>query len=574
MFNSDFHSKERLEYIRQQAKSKFEQIRETMIDLGLWTIPHRMKWLLSQTPGVRNNRHIIDPTHILALNSCVSGFLEGNTSVSRPWFKYGTRNRERDLVPENREWLDMLTRSALRYAMNSNYYNAASEFYYDYHSLGTGAHYISERQDTNLPHFHTLTPGSYYPLNNAYGEPVVLVTECAMSVKALVEEYGVRENGKWVWDNISSSTRKMYEEANYTQMVEVVRVIEFNQDFDTSQPIGGRNRRWISRTYERGVGKSFVNNPEIDMTPYDSKDKDRYLRISYSQRKPFIVGKTFSNMGFEYGETGATFTALGAIKSLNKKAIGKDMALDQMLKPTIQGPSNLKKSYISTSPGRYIPLDAMSMSKGGLRQVYEINPAIGAVIQDVGDLRQQIERAYYADFLLYLSLNPKTRTATETDAIMGERQMVIGPVLQSLNWSYNLPLVEYFADYALENDPDLPPPPPDLEGEFIRPEFISVFAQAQRAADLPGVERYLAFVGQVGQLDPSIFDKVDVDKVADIFDDRLYLPPGINRPQAEVEARREQAAMMARRDAELEQLTQVAGAAKDLGVSAQPGGQR
>lgn len=187
-------------------------------------------------------------------------------------------------------------------------------------------------------------------------------------------------------------------------------------------------------------------------------------------------------------------------------------------------------------------------------------------------MRRQVDKFYYADFLLFLSNNPKTRTAAEANAIVQEQQTVIGPNLQSLNFTHNLPVTDYIMSYNLENDPHLPPPPEGLQGEFIRTEFVSVFAQAQRAADLPSIERYMAMISQVGQLNPAIWDKANVDKFADLIDDRLYLPVGLNNPQALVDAKRQQAQAMAQRQQMLEQqLPAVAGAAKDLGLGAGQG---
>jgi outer membrane murein-binding lipoprotein Lpp len=256
---------------------------------------------------------------------------------------------------------------------------------------------------------------------------------------------------------------------------------------------------------------------------------------------------------------------------LNKKAIGKDMALDQMLKPTLQGPATLKKSYITNAPNAFIPLDAMSAAAGGLKAVHQINPAIAALNQDVNDLRDQVNKLYYADYLLYLTRNPKTRTAREVDAVVQEQQLIIGPNLQSLNWTYNEPVLDFVMDYVLEEDPYLPPPPESLQGEFLRTEFISVFAQAQKAADLPSVDRYVQMIQNVGQLQPSIFDKINLDKLADLYEDRLFLPAGLNQPQSKVEAMREkQQAMQMRQQAMTEMIPAMAGAAKDLGLTNKP----
>lgn len=559
------------EFLRTQAKEKFDPCRSTWTDLLRWALPHRAKWLQSQNEGERNNQHIVDPTHILALRSYVAGFLEGNTSATRPWYRSGTADKELNIRPKNKEWLDLFTNQTLKALQSGNFYHAAGEFYYDYGVVNTGSYYIDERDNGTL-FWHVLIPGSYYVINNAYGEAIIMVREMSLSVKALVDLYGKKKNGKWDWSNFSSNVRKMYEDGTYKTMIDVVCIYKENPDFDVNKAIGGNNRKWIKLAYESSAGNAPYYMTETQgLSSPSADDKEKYLNVSFSKRKPFIVGKSHSSGNYEYGEKGPTIDALGLIKSLNKKAIGKDQALEQMLRPAMQGPAALKKSYITTAANSYIPLDAHSLSQKGLRPVFEINPAIGELIQDVTDMRQQVDRLYYADYLLYLSRNPKTRTATETQAIVQEQQLIIGPNLQSLNWTHNVPVVEFVMDYVLDNDPHLPPPPDDLAGQFLRPEFISVFAQAQRAADLPNIDRYVERMMNIGQIDPRALDKVNLDRLADLYEDRLYLPSGLNREQSKVDAMREQAQAMQQRQQQMEQMALAAGAAKDMGLQAKQG---
>ena len=125
-------------------------------------------------------------------------------------------------------------------------------------------------------------------------------------------------------------------------------------------------------------------------------------------------------------------------------------------------------------------------------------------------------------------------------------------------------------DYVLDEDPYLPPIPEGLQGESLRTEYISVFAQAQKAADLPVIDRYVEMVSNVGQIMPSIFDKINLDKLADIYEDRLFLPAGLNNPQSKVEALREKAMKQAQREQMLnETAPALAGAAKDIAASQQ-----
>ncbi len=562
--------KAQYEYLRMQADQQFNKVRQTWIDCGKWALPHRIKWLLSQTPGERNNQHIVDTTHILALRSFVAGFLEGNTSASRPWFRIFSKNDELNEVYENKNWLQHFTDRVLHCLSRSNFYNAAGGFYYDYGTFNTGAHYIDEIRGTL--YFHNLIPGSYKAINNRFGEAVILVREMSLSVKAIVDGYGVKKNGNYVWSNFSSRVKKLYEDGNYTTMIDVVHCVKENHRYDPNKPQAGLNKRWLSCTYELAGsnGQSYAEGQEYGSSILNTKEEEVYLNMSASKRKPFIIGKSDSGSNFEYGEKGPTSDSLGLIKSLNKKAIAKDQAIEQILRPALQGPASLKKSYITTASNSYVPLDATSLAQKGLRSIFEVNPEIATLTQDVMDLRDQVSKHYYADYLLYLSMNPKTRTATETDAVVKEQQLIIGPNLQALNWTYNVPVVEFVMDFVLDEDPELAPPPEALAGNFLQAEFISVFAQAQKAADLPAIDRYVGMVEAVGQLQPKIWDKVNLDKLADLYEDRLFLPAGLNNPQGKVDAMRQQAQAMAQKQQMMQEtIPAMAGAAKDVGLKVQ-----
>lgn len=569
-----YNEKQNCEYLKEEATRIFDPFKATWCDLLRWGAPHRANWILSQTPGQRKNQHIVDATHRLALRSSVAGFLEGNTSTTRPWFRISVRDQEKSEDYQVKAWLQHYTQRCMSYLGASNFYHSVGQFYYDYLTVNTGSFYIEELEKGGF-FFHSLIPGSYKVINDAYGESAILIREFCLNAKAVVDKYGkIDENGKRDWSNISDSVKMMYERGDYTEKIDIVHIIKENPDYDFTNPDDPMNKKWLELTYETGTTKGTSNsgNGKYYNQEFSPIHNNKFLKRFTTKRKPFIVGK--ATEGAEYGEDGPMLMSLGLVKSLNKKAIGKDEALEQILRPTLQGPASLRKSYISNAPNTFVPIDSKSAnSKQKLEPIYQINPAIGALIQDVDDMRQAVDKIFFADFLLYLSRNPKTRTAAETHAIVEEQQRVIGPNLQSLNYTFNTPLVEWVMDYVFFEDPYLQPPPEKLRGQSLNAEFVSVFAQAQRAADLPSVDRYLAMVGNVAQLDPKILQKVNVDKIADIYEDRLYLPTGLNNPQDKVDAMRQQAQQQAQRQQMLEQtIPAVAGAAKDA-AQAQPRGQ-
>lgn len=549
------------EYIRSQAKAKFEYVKQDWIDYGLWALPHKTRWLLDQEDGRRNSRHVVDPTHRIAQRSYVAGFLEGNTSASRPWVRHIHPDPDVNRFPENRAYLEKLTRKVLNVFAQSNFYDSEGAVYYEYSTFNTACQFI-DRIGRRL-FYHNLDPGSYFVINNAFGEPVVLVREFELTVKAIMDRYGKLPNSY-----ISKAVRKMYDQGDYTTKIQLCTIVQENERYDANLPAVKLNRPWIALTFEGGISRSNTYYSGMSgVETSEESEREEYINVDAYSLKPFVVAKSQSSNNYEYGETGPTEMAFGLVRSINKKAIGKDLALEQMIKPTYQGPASLNKSYLTNQANSYVPLDPASYAAGGLKKINDINPAIQHLVGDVQDLRNIIERIYYSDFLTFLSRNPKTRTAAEVHAVVRESQLVIGPNLQSLNLSHNVPHVEFVTNFVLETDPEMLQIPEGLQGSSLRTDFISVFAQAQRAADLPAVEQYMQMVATVGALDPRIFDKANLDKLADIYEDRLYLPEGLNRAQPEVDAMRQRQAQAAERQKALQEtIPALAGAAKDVGL--------
>lgn len=557
------YSRKECEYLRVLLRNEFECFKTDWIDKGLWVAPHRVKYMLGKQSGKRDNHHIVDLTHVIAHRSFVAGFMEGNTSTTRPWFRFSHPDKDLNNYVPVKEWMQNLNDRCLAIGTSSNLYHALSEAYFDYGIFDTSCIYIDEFPTG--PHFTVLTPGSYYLMNDNTGVANVLVREFPMTIKNVVETFGKKINGKYDWSNFSDRVKSSYENQIYNLEVTICEVVKPNHLFNNDEIEGGSNRKWVSLIYECAGYETTSASSYYAALVDGGYEDDKFLRVSHKTRKPFIAFRNQSTNNFAYGEVGPTTNSLGAIKSLNKKAISKDVAIDLMLRPPMQGPANLKRSYMNTNPNAYVPLNPHEMAQGGAKQLFQMSPAINTLDGDVQDLRNMVRRMYYEDFMLFLTQNPKTRTAAEVNAILSEQQLVIGPALQSLDHTLNNPLVEFLADYAIFEDPYVGPVPQEIGGSSLKTSFVSVFAQAQRAADLPSIDRYMAMITSVGQINPQIFDKADLDKLADLYEDRLYLPAGLNRSQDDVDARREKNAADMQRQQQLnETIPNMAGAARDM----------
>lgn len=547
----------------------FENIRPDWIDLLYWSSPYQVEQLLTgNQTGIRNNNHIVDPHHLLSRRAFVSGFMEGNTSSTRQWGILETGDDDLNQDEEVKEFTQLLTNKVFKVLSFSNYYRQIPIIYENVSTVNTGVLYIDELPEGKLC-FTPIDPGTYYLENDYKGDAVILVRRFKLSVRQLVHQYGRKVNGNWDWTNFSKEVKDAYEKGRYSDMISVVEWCGRNEFFNANEAPAGVNRPWVCLTYEAGYAQNSQINTATLNTTVSTRKKDedtRFLRIQHRSSKPFIAPRNASAGNFAYGQTGCMLDALGAIKSLNKKAIVRDTNLDFMSETAIQGMAGLKKTYRSNQAGTHLPMTIYEQQMLQQQQQLNLAKANGTGYQlltaDSNDLRSLIDRLFYADYLLYMVNNPKTRTAREVDVIEQEKQLIAGPLLQSLDHTSNVPTLEYAADYVLRTDPSIVVPDA-LAGKSLQVKITSVFAQVQRAADLPQIDQYIQRMAALYNVAPQLLQKVNFDKYADIYADRLYLPAGLNRSQSEVDSQREMMQAAVQRDLQLKQAATAAAAARD-----------
>ncbi|MGH7195010.1 MAG: portal protein, partial [Candidatus Saccharimonadales bacterium] len=68
----------------------------------------------------------------------------------------------------------------------------------------------------------------------------------------------------------------------------------------------------------------------------------------------------------------------------------------------------------------------------------------------------------------------------------------------------------------------------------IKVEYISMLAEAQKAASTASIERLASFVGNIGAAMPQAFDNIDFDEAIDEYAEMLGVSPKIIVPTAKV----------------------------------------
>jgi hypothetical protein len=114
-------------------------------------------------------------------------------------------------------------------------------------------------------------------------------------------------------------------------------------------------------------------------------------------------------------------------------------------------------------------------------------------------VRQRINQAFYADLFLMISNDQRRMpvTAREIAERHEEKLLMLGPVLERLHDEMLSPLIDItFAKHREAGI--LPPPPPELQGQDLKIEFVSTLAQAQKAVGLGSLRSLIGTVALVG----------------------------------------------------------------------------
>lgn len=512
-------------------------------EISEYLLPRSGRFFLEdRNKGQKKHNSILDSTGTDALDILTAGSQSIMASPARPWFRMTTGNPELDEAAAVKMWLSDVTRLMQMVFQKSNTYLAMSTMYEELGAFGTAASVLLP-DFKNVIHHHVLTVGEFAIATDHKGDPNTLYREFQMTVAQVVDEFGI--------ENVSEMVRNAHIAGRLDQWVTVLHAIEPRSNRDTSK-IDSKNMPWSSVYFELGDNSAKV------------------LREGGYKRFPCLIPRWIVRSGNIYGNSPA-MSALGDIKQLQHEQLRKAQGIDYMTKPPTQAPASMKGREIDTLPGGVTYVDQVGASNG-IRNLFDVRLDLNHLLADIQDVRERIRARFFANVFLMLSGNTDTRlTATEAAMRNEEKMLLLGPVGGRLQGELHGPLIELTFEYMSEAG-ILPPAPEEMQGMELNVEFVSVFAQAQRAVATNSVDRFLLNLGQVAQFKPDVLDKFDADKWADEYVDMLGVNPEMVVPADKVAKIREARAQAQAQAAQAEQAEQMAGAAQKLGTVQTPTG--
>jgi hypothetical protein len=561
------------------------------IDLGQHFRPYRGRYLsvgaaFDTNKGWRRNWSIVDSTPLITNNICAAGLLAGTASPSRPWFGYELDSEQAMQAKGVKDWLAAVTKTNRDILSQSNFYNALFECLGEYGvfgilALGREWGAVHDPTEPDLPHFNPYTIGSYYIANDKNRRVSTFFRDFQWTVAQIVQKFATGPlDEEASWRNISLRTRGLWYSRQRDAWIDLVHAIEENLDRDVTK-MDNANMRFRSVYYELGgepdriLADTKQVVPGAQMGDIDA-DMRKALRVGGFRNFPVFCARWYTNSEDAWGR-GWAMDALGDARALQLQQRRKAQAIDKLVDPPMMADASLRNQRTSMLSGD-VTFIAPEQGSVGFKPVYEVKPDLQGILEDIKETQDRIKSLGYADiFAMFIQAEQTGQpiTAAEVNAKQQEKLLMLGPVLEQMNYDLFNPLHEWLFAEGLRHG-KYPPMPPAMRGTSIRVKYVSILAQAIQAVTFQAIQQFNGFVGQVAQItaqgaqNPAL-DKVDFDAMVEEAAKSTGVPPHIIRDddavkqirdvrQQQQQAQQQQEAMQAQAQA----VAQHAGAAQKL----------
>ena len=484
--------------------------------------------------STKRKRDIVKRTGKRGATILASGMQGGLTSPARPWFRLGLSNEALQEKHAVKQWLHAVETKMYQIFRKSNFYQAMHAMYFQLGGFGTSPVIIAEHPDRDINAI-PVNVGEYYLANNQHGEVDTFARRFMLTYRQMAQKFGE--------ENLSIKAQDALRR-NPDDYVEVYHMI------------------WERDPEERNNESPLPKKWRFGSIYWEPNNRDNKILAEGGFREwPVPTGRWLQpDSSATYG-MGPGHDALSDV--LQVQSMAKDFL--RGVKKEIDPPVRVPKQYkdrLKTFPGGINYVGQQDNEAVG--PLYEVSPNLDAVRVGIQETEQQILEAFFADLFLMATQEDRSNiTAREIAERHEEKLMILGPVIERLHSEVLGPIID--RTYAImARNGMLPPPPRDIQGEEIQPEYISSLAQAQKMAGLSSMDRFATAAGNIAQIKPEAMDKLNADGWLSEYADMVGVPPSSLNSDETVEQMRQARAQQEAQQQMMEQAKQAGEAAENI----------
>ena len=480
------------------------------------------------------NGQLVDATGVLAMRTLAAGLHGGMSSPARPWFRLAAADPDLARRPLVGAYLDECARRMRALFHRTNFYNALHTVYAELGTFGTA--FLFELADVERGfRFVPLSAGEFVLDMDESRRVDTVFRRFRLNARQLARAFGQEA----LPESLRSALRRgrgyagSYTVAHAVLPRADVRLAgqtgQTGQTRQTGQEAGSpQGGSWASVYWLEEGGGRHGAGPHL-------------LRSGVFGSFPGF-GPRWSAAGNDvYGRSPA-MDSLPDCRMLQQMGITMLKAAHKAVDPPMSVSASLKSVGLDLTPGG---INYVESAPGQIPQaaapLVSTRPDMVQTRQAMEAVQKQVKAGLFNDLFRLIMDGRQGVTAREIAAREEEKLLLLGPVLERLHSELFIPLVE--RTYSLMNQMDmLPPPPPEVWGQPLRVDFVSLLAQAQKLVCTGAVREYLTFAGDAAKAWPEVLDSVNPDAVADSYAEYLGLEAGCLRPQEERETLRRQRA--------------------------------
>jgi hypothetical protein len=542
--------RQRLQVLQAALESERATFLSHWRDISEHVAPRRPRFYTSDVNrGDRRNQKIVHTGPVISSRTLRAGLMSGITSPARPWFKLTIADMENLDEGPVKDWLDETTKRMNGVFSRSNLYNCLLSVYGDLGNFATAALLVEEDDDYVLRNY-SVPLGSFSIGLSDKLRVEIFFRDFQMTVRQIVQKFGLQRDGSIDWSNISLAVRTAYDSNHLDQQFVIVHAILPNEYFDETM-LEAKFKKYASLYYEKGSNESC-------QTP----DQNKFLRESGYDYFPVLVPRWETTGEDAWGTNCPGMEALGDMKQLQLGQRRMAQAIDLLVKPPMKGPTSLRQTTAGILPGKITYVDERG-DQGGFKPVFQIEPRIQELQLMQQDIQKRIADTFYETLFLMISQANSEMTATEVNIRQEEKLLALGPVLEQLNQDLLDPLIELTFDFMWKKGM-IPQPPEEIQNKPVKVEYISIMAQAQKLAGLSSIDRFTQYISALAERDPSVLDKVDTHVLAAQYADICSMPAAAIREEKLVQAIQSQKAQAAQADQKAKMMMAATQGAKNL----------
>lgn len=493
-------------------------------DLCAYINPRQGRFLESPNEASRGrykNARIINSTATTASQRFASGLMAGVCSPARPWFtlKLGGQDfQEGDPVTL---WLSEATKRMMSVFAGSNFYRSVATMFEEIGVFGTGVMLMYEDYDDAL-RCYPMAAGEYYLAVDARLDVTTFGRKVVMTTGALVGQFGI--------ERCSTTVQNFYRQGYLDQEVLIGHLILPNDKRIYNAP-DAKGMPWLEVYWEWG---------EV---------ADVLLAERGYHERPFCAARWNVTGNDPYGRSPG-MDAIGDTKSLQVLEKRGAQVVDKLANPPMTASTSMKNEPTTVVPGGVTYVPPGQNSDAAFRPAYMVDArALPAIDSRIQQAEGRIKTVFFEDLFLMISQQEGDMTATEVVARKEEKMLMLGPALERLH--DELLRVSITRLFGIMKRYGILPPnmPEEVANGTVDVDFVSILAQAQRAASTASIERIWQFVGGIAAVKPDVLDIMDADESVREYTEMVGGPPKIIVTQDQVDAVRK-----ARSDAQAQQV--------------------